>query len=201
MRLFVNVNYPESENAVHKTMASAAEGKSPGDEETVEIEFPGTLAAARRELLDFSADGLRSHYPLPGAGAGAVIAYTLPTDSEERKNVPVLGACVRYFAAALAGVAKHSKAGNDKHNKGQPLHHARWKSMDHEECIQRHLIDMQDIRAFIERNPAAVEGAVPALLAEANAMCWRSLALSQALHEQYAKAPRAPAARLEGEAP
>jgi hypothetical protein len=121
-------------------------------------------------------------------------------DSEERKNVPVLGACVRYFPAALAGVAKHSKAGNDKHNKGQPLHHARWKSMDHEECVQRHLIDMQDIRAFIERNPAAVEGAVPALLAEANAMCWRALALSQALHEEYAKAPRAPAARLEGEA-
>src|ERR1700722_11536324 len=52
-------------------------------------------------------------------------SMTLPTDSNERKTYPVLSGCVKYFPAALAGVAKISKLGNDKHNPGEPLHHAR----------------------------------------------------------------------------
>jgi hypothetical protein len=34
-----------------------------------------------------------------------------------------------------------SKAGNDKHNPGEPLHWAREKSTDHADCIGRHLIE------------------------------------------------------------
>jgi hypothetical protein len=119
---------------------------------------------------------------------------TLPTDSNERKNVPLLGGCYRYFPAALAGVAKHSKAGNDKHNPGEPLHHARGKSMDHEECIARHLMDVQDMQAAVQRGVGGFS--TEQILAEANALCWRALAFSQELHEQMAGAPLAPGARL-----
>jgi hypothetical protein len=42
---------------------------------------------------------------------------------------------------ALAAVAQVSWYGNEKHNPGQPLHHARGKSMDHADCIVRHLVE------------------------------------------------------------
>lgn len=121
--------------------------------------------------------------------------YTLPTDSQARKEIPLVAGCLRYFPAALAGVAQHSKMGNDKHNPGEEMHHARGKSSDHEECIARHLVDLQDLRASMMR--ANGGGAVPrALFDELNALCWRALALSQELHELYGDAPLAPGARL-----
>lgn len=45
------------------------------------------------------------------------------------------------WGAAFAEVARISKAGNDKHNPGEPLHHARGKSMDHADCIARHTLE------------------------------------------------------------
>lgn len=45
------------------------------------------------------------------------------------------------YAAALAAVAQVSWHGNEKHNPGQPLHHARGKSMDHFDCIARHYVE------------------------------------------------------------
>lgn len=66
---------------------------------------------------------------------------SLPTDSKARKNVPMATGVLDYFPAALAAIAALSKAGNDKHNPGQPLHWARGKSMDHADCIMRHLTD------------------------------------------------------------
>jgi hypothetical protein len=45
------------------------------------------------------------------------------------------------FSAALAAVAQVSWHGNEKHNPGQPLHHARGKSMDHPDCIARHHVE------------------------------------------------------------
>lgn len=65
----------------------------------------------------------------------------MPTDSVERKGIPLAEGVLFYFPAALAEVAKLSKAGNEKHSPGQPLHHARGKSADHADCIIRHLID------------------------------------------------------------
>ena len=124
---------------------------------------------------------------------------TLPTDTAERKKIPLFSGCLAYFPAALAGVARHSKAGNDKHNPGEPLHHARGKSMDHEDCILRHLTDLSDMlaarsraAAFNEAEPDPVEY----ILEEADALAWRALALSQELHEKYGGAPLAPGARL-----
>lgn len=126
--------------------------------------------------------------------------YTLTTDSAQRKDIPMYSGCLMYFPAALAGVAMHSKAGNDKHNPGQPLHHSRGKSNDHVECIIRHLVDMGDLQAVIDRNkdePRYTADEVKALLTEANANAWRALALSQELHERYAGAPLAPRAVVE----
>lgn len=66
---------------------------------------------------------------------------TLPSDSKSRKDIPLVRGVLDYFPSALAEVAKVSKAGNDKHNPGQEMHHARGKSMDHADCIVRHLVD------------------------------------------------------------
>src|SRR5271165_1669571 len=76
---------------------------------------------------------------------------TLPTDSNERKSYPLFTGCVRYFPAALAGISKTSKLGNDKHNPGEELHHARGKSADHADCIMRHLVDVADLLAKLNR--------------------------------------------------
>jgi Domain of unknown function (DUF5664) len=65
----------------------------------------------------------------------------LPTDSDARKNVPLARGVLDYFPDALADVARLSKAGNDKHNPGEPLHWSREKSTDHADCILRHMVD------------------------------------------------------------
>lgn len=131
---------------------------------------------------------------------------TLPADSNVRKDIPIRSGCIDYFPAAIAGVAMHSVMGNNKHNPGQPLHHARGKSMDHADCIDRHLTDIHDMLAALKRwknettfdeanDEASTPEFVQAILAEANALCWRALALSQDLHEKLGGAPLAPAAR------
>ena len=65
----------------------------------------------------------------------------LPTDSQERKDVPVYAGCLAYFPDAIAEVARLSKVGNDKHNPGAPLHWSRHKSSDHMDCIIRHALE------------------------------------------------------------
>jgi hypothetical protein len=130
---------------------------------------------------------------------------TLPTDSEARKNVPVFSGVIKYAPAALAGMARISKAGNDKHNPGEPLHHARGKSNDHPDCIVRHAMDVADIEAAIVRVDDGSEWAdahpireaqIEALLNEASQLLWRAALWSQELHEKFGGAPLAPGARL-----
>lgn len=65
----------------------------------------------------------------------------MPADSAARKRVPLCSGLLDYFPDALANVAEVSFVGNEKHNPGQPLHHARGKSMDHADCIMRHLAE------------------------------------------------------------
>lgn len=65
----------------------------------------------------------------------------LPTDHQERKDTPIYSGVLAYFPLALAEIARVSKAGNDQHNPGQPLHWAKEKSGDHADCIARHLLD------------------------------------------------------------
>jgi hypothetical protein len=116
---------------------------------------------------------------------------TLPDDSAARKEIPLFRGCLRYFGAALAGVASVSKKGNDKHNPGEPLHHARGKSMDHADCIIRHLMDTDELITAMERGRNEVT--VERILDEASQVAWRALAYAQELHERFG-APLAPGA-------
>lgn len=105
----------------------------------------------------------------------------LPVDSEARKDIPLARGVLDYFPAALAEVAKLSKAGNDKHNPGQDLHWARGKSGDHADCILRHLT---------ERGTIDTDG-----ITHSAKVAWRALALLQ--EELEAKgAPMSRASRL-----
>ena len=90
---------------------------------------------------------------------------SLPTDAAERKAAPMAQGLLWYFPNALAEVARVSKAGNDQHNPGQPMHHARGKSTDHADCIMRHLVDAGTIDTDGQRHSAKV--------------AWRALALLQ----------------------
>lgn len=121
------------------------------------------------------------------------MSTTLPTDSNDRKNYALFSGCLRYFPAALAGVAKTSKLGNDKHNPGQEMHHARNKSQDHGDCIIRHLVDINDLLAAKERGEKVDDELI---LAEVGSMAWRALAFSQEIHEKLG-APLAPGAKVE----
>ena len=117
---------------------------------------------------------------------------TLPTDSNERKEYPLFRGVLKYFPAALSGIANISKKGNDKHNPGEEMHHARSKSPDHGDCIIRHLIDTADLLASLERADGTVTQ--ENVLHEVNQLAWRALAFSQDLHEKFG-APMAPGAK------
>lgn len=90
---------------------------------------------------------------------------SLPQDAAARKAAPMAEGLLWYFPNALAAVAAVSKAGNDQHNPGEPMHHARGKSMDHADCIMRHLVDAGTIDTDGQRHSAKV--------------AWRALALLQ----------------------
>lgn len=118
---------------------------------------------------------------------------TLPTDSEERKRVPMVSGLLAYFPAALAGVARVSYEGNKKHNGNAPLQHSRWLSSDHDDCVLRHLVDVMDLLSAFGRS---VDGVTERqILTEVSCLAWRALAMSQELHEAFGNAPLAPAAR------
>lgn len=88
----------------------------------------------------------------------------LETTSSERKKYPMAAGLLDYFPDALAEVSKVSYLGNEKHNPGEPLHHARGKSMDHADCIVRHLVG---------------RGGFDGEMRESAALAWRALALLQ----------------------
>ncbi len=88
----------------------------------------------------------------------------LPTTSAERKQFPMFSGLMAYFPDALAAVSEVSFKGNEKHNPGEPLHHARGKSMDHADCCARHLL-----------NHGGFDGDVR----ESASLAWRALALLQ----------------------
>lgn len=89
----------------------------------------------------------------------------LPQDRNARKVTPIATGVLDYFPLALSEISKVSKAGNDQHNPGQPLHWNRGKSSDHADCILRHLI---------ERGIMDTDG-----MRHSAKMAWRALALLQ----------------------
>lgn len=107
----------------------------------------------------------------------------LPVESAARKEIPIAEGVLDYFPAAIAYVARISKVGNDKHNPGQPMHHARSKSGDHANCIGRHLI---------ERGTFDLEDN----LRHSGKLAWRALALLQEELEREEGAPLPRGAKL-----
>lgn len=105
--------------------------------------------------------------PLPPRAEKRIqnVLRKLPGDATARKGAPVTTGCLDYFPLALAEIARLSKAGNDQHNPGQPLHWARHKSSDHADCITRHLIERGTIDTDGQRHTTK--------------LAWRALALLQ----------------------
>jgi hypothetical protein len=93
----------------------------------------------------------------------------IEASSQERKMFPMASGLLDYFPDALAEVARLSYLGNEKHNPGEPMHHARGKSMDHADCIVRHLVG---------------RGGFDGDTRESAALAWRALALLQEELEQ-----------------
>jgi hypothetical protein len=136
------------------------------------------FAAALDSLDSLEKKATAEFGPLFEPGTG-----TLPTDSADRKAVPIASGVLDYFPAALVEVARVSKAGNDKHNPGEPLHHARGKSTDHADSLLRHLVD----RGKVDEETGQRHSAEVA---------WRALALLQQELEDEGLAPLARGARL-----
>ena len=84
---------------------------------------------------------------------------------QERKDTPVYSGVLKYFPLALLEIARVSKAGNDQHNKGEPLHWARDKSTDHLDSMVRHSLEAGTFDTDGQRHTAK--------------MAWRALAQLQ----------------------
>jgi hypothetical protein len=91
-----------------------------------------------------------------GVAAAVRAEAVLPIDARDRKSAPVVTGLLDYFPAALVEVARVSKIGNDQHNPGEPLHDARGKSNDDEDCLLRHLIDRGTLDSDGMRHSAKV---------------------------------------------
>lgn len=90
---------------------------------------------------------------------------TLPTDPKERKRTPIYSGLLKYFPDACASVANLSCVANEQHNPGEPMHWAREKSTDQEDCLIRHLMQIGTIDSDGIRHSAKV--------------AWRALAILQ----------------------
>ncbi len=89
----------------------------------------------------------------------------LSINSLERKDTPIATGVLDYFPDALAEVSRVSRAGNDQHNPGMPLHWSKGKSTDHADCLVRHLLERGSRDVDGQRHTAKV--------------AWRALALLQ----------------------
>lgn len=99
--------------------------------------------------------------------------------SQDRKDAPLWSGLMRYFPDALVEVARLSKFGNDKHNPGEPLHWAKEKSSDHDDCVARHLLD------------AGTRSPTDGNHRHRTMMAWRALAALQTEIEAEAQAAKA----------
>lgn len=115
----------------------------------------------------------------------------LPSDSATRKTMPMCEGLLDYFPDALAEVAFVSWAGNQKHNPGEKTHWARGKSMDHADCIMRHLVDRGAVDV-VEFNGQTLR------IRHTAALAWRALALLQEELEAERGLPMSRASRVAG---
>ena len=152
-----------------------------------------SLPPLRGRSYAVGATGTGAQKPTDESDAPPVTAPAEPKrfidrlDSASRKQFPICSGVLDYAPDALAAVAHISWLGNEKHNQGEPLHHARGKSMDHPDCILRHLSTRHDPDPAYEHDILA-----PVFhLAEA---AWRSLMLLQEAMEKEYQLAMAPGA-------
>jgi len=147
-------------------LAGAPGRRLPGGDEAA--------AAIIREAFALAAEAVtcNAERPAPDSppAGGAPLANdaargVMPSDSASRKGVPLSAGVLDYFPAAFIALADLSKAGNDQHNAGAPLHWSRDKSTDHDETLQRH---------FAERGAVDTDGRL-----HRTKMAWRALAALQ----------------------
>jgi hypothetical protein len=117
------------------------------------------------------------------------VARLITGDSAYRKTLPMCTGLIDYFPDACAAVANVSCIGNMKHNPGEPMHHARGKSMDHADCIARHLTERGGYDIVV------VDGTEYRIRHTA-ALAWRAMALLQQELEDELGLPLPRAARL-----
>lgn len=87
----------------------------------------------------------------------------LPTDKQQRKDIPIASGFVSYFPQAMAAVAHCSFVGNEQHNPGTPLHWDRSKSGDEADALMRH---------FMERGTVDTDG-----ILHSAKVAWRAMAM------------------------
>ena len=103
--------------------------------------------------------------PLPETPTAPSRMSVIPTSARDRKQYPIATGVIDYFPDALAVIAHVSWKGNEQHNPGEPLHWARGKSMDQEDCLIRH---------FLQRGTLDSDG-----IRHSAKMAWRALAMLQ----------------------
>ena len=98
---------------------------------------------------------------------------SFPAGAQARKAIPIATGVLDYFPAALCAVAECSRAGNEQHNPGKPLHWDRAKSTDEADALIRH---------FMERGTVDTDG-----IRHSTKVAWRALALLQKeIEREYA---------------
>lgn len=80
----------------------------------------------------------------------------LPTNSQERKRIPIYTGVIKYFPDALAELARVSLIGNEQHHPNEPLHWDRKKSTDELDALARHLVEAGKIDTDGVRHSAKV---------------------------------------------
>lgn len=91
------------------------------------------------------------------------VSTVFPTDATARKHLPLATGFCDYFPRAMVAVAAVSRAGNEQHNPGKPLHWDRSKSGDEADALMRH---------FLERGKLDSDG-----LRHSAKCAWRAMAL------------------------
>lgn len=132
------------------------------------------MATKKRAPSHAPARSRRPDAPRPTSDPAVALqpVRIMGTDSNVRKRFPLTSGLLDYFPDACLEVAGVSYAGNEKHNPDEPMHHARGKSMDHADCIGRHLVERGGYDEFV------IKG-LTFRIRHTAALAWRAMALLQ----------------------
>lgn len=87
-------------------------------------------------------------------------------EAKNRKNCPIFSGVLMYFPNAIKYVSQVSRAGNEQHHPGTPLHWDMSKSTDEADSLIRHAIDMGPEGSVVDSDGVLHAGKV----------AWRALA-------------------------